>query len=658
MRKDRLTISTGVISIITLAAMFLMLMPFQIMAADQPARELVQGPVQPVPPAGRVVKMAAGLTHSGMIQYDGSVWLWGDNRFGQAGQADQDFVEQPQRLQLFDKAVDLSLGFYHTLILGESGNVYALGRNTLGQLGRSDMTGTSRPVRVAQLPFITSISAGSLHSLALAEDGSVWAWGSNSFSQVGKVRDEVIRDQEGQTIGRRQAVPVKIVEKDAVAIAAGGHHSLYLDRSGQVYAWGANERGQLGLTEVAEQGVPQQIDGLKPVVSLSAGYQHNLAVVKIEGRPDQLYAWGDHSLGQTGTGLPVSEDAMISTPQIIDWQSRCPDPEMTMSIDLIAAGAAHSALLARAPDQKNGRSDRQYLLMWGDNSSIQLSSQITSDGSAVPVLLTVQADEHQGSAFRVMDSLALGGSHTLILSSRGLAAVTGLNDQYQTGMPAAGKIAGFQPLIIEDMIKPAFIDNSMITATWKSSANQLTIKWPAAYDNHDLQVDYQVRISDRHRLLEMIETRSSPVVFEGLDPQTDLEITVSVRDQAHRSLPDQELSRLTAYWLPVGTSPDSDEAAQWPDGIQTTDYAADQQLHQWRPIAGTNFEPLEVPWSLNEYYGEIVIAPPRQPILPLLLASAGIIGLLTLIGLLRRKKQRRNRSEREAAGKENTDTDQ
>lgn len=621
---------------------------------------LVQNPVQSSQPADQVVKLAAGLNHSGMIQYDGSVWLWGDNRYGQAGQADVDFVEQPRQIQLFDRAVDLSLGFYHTLILGASGNVYVLGRNTFGQLGRSDVNETRQPLRVGQLPFITAISAGALHSLALAEDGSVWAWGSNSHDQVGDVRGEVIRDQAGQTLGSRQTVPVKIVESQAVAIAAGGHHSLYLDASGRVHAWGANDRGQLGLSDVEKPGSPQLIDELDHVSSLAAGYQHNLAVVQVQGQADQLFAWGDHSMGQTGTGEPVGENALITSPRIIDWQAVCPEPEITTTIDQIAAGAAHSAMLVRAPEQKGFPYVRQHLLMWGDNRSTQLSTAIDVQGSARPTLLSVEADKHRGSTFRQMDDLALGGYHTLILSSRGLAASTGLNDQYQTGQPAAGVIAGFQALTIRDMIKPAFTENSQLKIRWKTAGDQLTIQWPAAWDNHDQYVAYHVSLYGQSGQLQDIMTPSLSAVFEGIDPLIPLLITVSARDQAHQDTRDSELSRLSASWLPVEIDSAAELNAAWPNDRLSTVYAADQSLHHWQPANKRFIDPLEVPWNLNDPYGQTIIDPPGEWKLPVFLFLTGSIGMLLLAGLAAKGRGQKGEtpSERKTSRKKKTDTDQ
>jgi hypothetical protein len=63
----------------------------------------------------------------------------------------------------------------------------------------------------------------------------VWGWGSNTSGQVG----------DGASLPRRS--PARLtVPAGALAVAAGGEHSIALDAGGQVWSWGGNAAGQLG----------------------------------------------------------------------------------------------------------------------------------------------------------------------------------------------------------------------------------------------------------------------------------------------------------------------------------------------------------------------------------------------------------------------------
>jgi alpha-tubulin suppressor-like RCC1 family protein len=102
-----------------------------------------------------------------------------------------------------------------------------------------------------------AIAAGSAHCLALKADGTVWAWGWNSKGQLG----------DGSTSDRSTAAVVKGGKKLGAfvkAIAAGGTmkqtdggHSLALVAQGEVFGWGWNVKGQLGIdTKSNDQLVP------------------------------------------------------------------------------------------------------------------------------------------------------------------------------------------------------------------------------------------------------------------------------------------------------------------------------------------------------------------------------------------------------------------
>jgi alpha-tubulin suppressor-like RCC1 family protein len=71
------------------------------------------------------------------------------------------------------------------------------------------------PVQIANLAGVIAIAAGRDHSLALDSTGGVWAWGDNSGSQLG----------DGTTVA--STVPVQVSNlSGAIAIAGGGRHSL------------------------------------------------------------------------------------------------------------------------------------------------------------------------------------------------------------------------------------------------------------------------------------------------------------------------------------------------------------------------------------------------------------------------------------------------
>ncbi|MCL2492402.1 MAG: hypothetical protein FWE87_06655, partial [Coriobacteriia bacterium] len=95
---------------------------------------------------------------------------------------------------------------------------------------------------------ITKISAGSYHSLALDEDGHVWVWGTRSAtSPLGDGLTTPAAQGAPKDISIITGSPDHFENATIVEIAASASHSLALDDAGNVWAWGSNGSGQLGL---------------------------------------------------------------------------------------------------------------------------------------------------------------------------------------------------------------------------------------------------------------------------------------------------------------------------------------------------------------------------------------------------------------------------
>ena len=103
-------------------------------------------------------------------------------------------------------------------------------------------------------------------------------------------------------------------------VACGGKHTLALAANNQVYAWGNNQYGQLGLglDEFESFHTPREVCFFREkIVSwLGAGSYHSLAL-NIEGYG---YVWGRNDRGQLGQGdvLPVKSDTKQPCPRIVE----------------------------------------------------------------------------------------------------------------------------------------------------------------------------------------------------------------------------------------------------------------------------------------------------------------------------------------------------
>ncbi|MCX7711691.1 MAG: FecR domain-containing protein [Clostridia bacterium] len=243
----------------------------------------------------------AGEYFTAALKSDGTIWTWGDNSYGQlgvsTGTTSRSFPGQVAGLFNI-KAV--SAGVNHTVVLKSDGTVWAWGQNNYGQLGNGTTTNASNPTAVVSsdgsgyLTGITAISAGDYHTAVLRNDGTVWVYGSNHYGQLGKGA----MDTDSHTIPAQ----VTGLPSNIIAIASGGNFILALTADGYLWAWGENYNGQLGDNTTTCRYSPIQVKGLggtgllNSIVSFNAGSVHSLAV----SNTGQVYAWGNNNRGKLG----------------------------------------------------------------------------------------------------------------------------------------------------------------------------------------------------------------------------------------------------------------------------------------------------------------------------------------------------------------------
>jgi hypothetical protein len=213
----------------------------------------------------------------------------------------------------------VAAGGGHTIAVTSNRTVLAWGLNGNGQLGDGTTTDKSSPVQVLErsgsglstLAFIVAVSAGNSHSLALDQNGAVWAWGSNTYGELG----------DGTTVQRSAAVPVigpdGLPLGGVVSISAGFSHSLAVKADGSVWAWGRNNSGQLGNGTTTDTSIPVQVAGsggtghFVNASTVSAGDYFSLART-LDGA---VWAWGLNDKGQLGNGSASATGcACVTTP--------------------------------------------------------------------------------------------------------------------------------------------------------------------------------------------------------------------------------------------------------------------------------------------------------------------------------------------------------
>jgi alpha-tubulin suppressor-like RCC1 family protein len=258
-------------------------------------------------PAGvKVAQERAGGTFSVALTVGHGVYAWGSNLSGQLGVGRTKSIgyvkgsHVPVQVHLprlvGTQVAQVRAGSNFGLALTAAGQVWAWGEGGGGEIGNGQTSNAHVPVHVP-MPGgakIASISAGCLHSLARTTSGEVLAWGDNKYGELG---DDSTADSD---------VPVRVElprNFKAVDIAAGCFHSLAVDASGKIFAWGSNQDGQLGdgqpnLVNPLPIEIFPQVPGtaIGKVTQLYGGCEHTLALTS----KGVVLAWGDDTVGQLG----------------------------------------------------------------------------------------------------------------------------------------------------------------------------------------------------------------------------------------------------------------------------------------------------------------------------------------------------------------------
>ncbi len=206
----------------------------------------------------------------------------------------------------------------YTVVLKEDGTVWSTGNNTNGQLGNRTNNNSDEPTQVilesgVPLQNVVKISVGTSHTMALTKDGNVYSWGNNSCGELGidSVNNSNFATQVKDTSGNGYL-------ENIIDISCGDESSSALNKNGVIYTWGKNDYGQLGIGNVTNQRLPQvfqEENGIKVSQNL-----RNTAVLLQSGK---VVTCGDYNKMGVGATTSSAHSSVETTSinNIIDIQA-------------------------------------------------------------------------------------------------------------------------------------------------------------------------------------------------------------------------------------------------------------------------------------------------------------------------------------------------
>lgn len=250
---------------------------------------------QEVKVIGTIVKsIFAGMQTSFFIDDKEEVYAFGLNTNGQLGMSLPSgnvcpFPRKIEGLTGVRQIIPSVTGNFTMFLMGD-GTVYGAGDNSKGQLGVGNTSNKSAPTKVLLDGLCKKVVVGTNHTIYLMVDGSVYASGLNSSGQLGLEGTGTVRNK-----------PERITSiNDIVDVEAAGDHTLFITKSGRVYACGSNAFGQLGLNNLETQYSPYPIEDNQtgPIDQVCTSSTHTI----LHSTAGRFYATGDNSQYQLATG--------------------------------------------------------------------------------------------------------------------------------------------------------------------------------------------------------------------------------------------------------------------------------------------------------------------------------------------------------------------
>jgi alpha-tubulin suppressor-like RCC1 family protein len=348
-------------------------------------------------------------------------------------------------------------------VLSVEGEVYAWGsfRDPSGVIGFSkDMEKKSQKLPIKLTSFgqekVVLLGSGENHIFAVTSDDTLWAFGANDEYQLGRrVSSRFKNNLEPYEI--RGSSKKNSVLHGIVKITGGAYHTLYINNRGELYAFGCNNCGQLGLGDILPHvSGPERVmyaiseDGrtrieLPPIVDIAAGESHSVAV-SVDGR---VFTFGANLEGQLGyeTLRPIFGDERDNEFDIGGTPAK-------KRVRGEVSSSSEDSSLANTPDKHAPKS--------GQKASFKLKYQPLP--KEVPRTGTVDGED--GLPPLSVDSVVM-----IDAQSRFTVAVTSLGKLYTWGSGHSYQLGNEE---MEDELKPYKVELKSRKCFWVRCGGQYT----------------------------------------------------------------------------------------------------------------------------------------------------------------------------------------
>ncbi len=355
-----------------------------------------------------VKEIVFGDTFTVLTTTENRVFTFGDNYHGELGNGDVFHSDFPEEITGnfaldFDETIDVvSAGRMHAVLLTSESRIYTWGYNSHGQLGDGTLIDSNLPIDITDNfnldsgEKITMVYAVDNRSFAITSANNVFAWGNNERGELG---DNSLYSQQ---------LPVNITNNFALEdddyveyLVLGKIHSMAVTSTGKIFTWGNNYHGQLGDGTGVRRLVPTDI-------TEQFGFEIGERIDKLvtdksvyahnllTTSSGRVFSWGFNLHGQVGNNSV--ENSLLP----VDITSNL---ELNESETIAWIGAIN---MRSAVYTSEGR-----VLNWGYNHGGQLADATDQDG-LIPVDIIEMFPLSEGDGIK---SIQMGVLHTILTTN-------------------------------------------------------------------------------------------------------------------------------------------------------------------------------------------------------------------------------------------------
>jgi len=239
-------------------------------AGDTPGNDLVANDAERV-------QVAAGGSHSMTLHADGSLWLWGCNRYGQLGNGQVTVYEELRITENFDRyfpmhlknnIVHIAASYGSSFAINDQGELFAWGYNHLGQLGDGTQENRATPTKI--MDDVVFVDANWYSTIAITSSGALYAWGND------------VRYLDWDTYF---STPTPVMD-NVTSAAVGNWHMVILTDDNRVY--GLGQANNLGIGDQLNVHITTPAFIMDNVREITTCAQNPFAITL----DDRLYSWG------------------------------------------------------------------------------------------------------------------------------------------------------------------------------------------------------------------------------------------------------------------------------------------------------------------------------------------------------------------------------